>query len=354
MRRWGILLALGIATPALAALVDACGDTTFNGTESIDGSADGASEASTPDGAATNDAATDSGGIAPCDNDPGAAETFVKASNLPDQVASDGIYIYWASTSTPTIERALLTDAPPANILPVSTRPSGIDAIGVTSSHLCWIDHDIPADTTGVLECVGTSAISASGADDAGVVRYNNQVAHLWSRATDFLYTRTNLDILGPPSDTALLYVTPSVLASAADDIVFVHSGDAGPRELYEIQATMSNQSLGAPFNVDPGDPTAIATDGTNVYVSDTTAQTVSRFPLDGGAAAKIATGQIGLGAISLDKGNAYFVTGTGIARVADDGTCLTKIAAEPTTSFVIQGDYVYFASGGAILRARK
>ncbi|MGH7280122.1 MAG: hypothetical protein ACRELY_01240 [Polyangiaceae bacterium] len=329
------------------AMSPACSNADFTGEDDAstqDGNSDG------PD-APSSDASQggDDGGITPCGATPAPSELVVDTTTSPDQITTDDVYVYWASSTGSAIERGRLGTVPAA-IEPVAIRPSTVTAIGVSGGYLCWVDVNGT-----VLECAATSAISGSGLTDAGITEYSQQIGVLLAREADFLYTRTSLYLLGPPSANYLLeYFPPRLMASFGAQIVFVGSTDAGAESFYQILDSPGDQPLGAPFYVDPGYPSALATDGADVIFTHVADQAVYRLPTDGGPPIAIASAQPALGKVSINGGNVYFITGNGIMRAAKDGSCPTTISVDPTTSFVISGEYVYFASLGKIRRARR
>jgi hypothetical protein len=341
------VLPIACAFVAGALLVSDCGSAF--GTSDQDAATEGGDVHA--DSVVVGDAPTD-GGMVGCGNTPGASELFAAPASIPDQVATDGIYVYWASTSNGVIGRAR-AGAGPATVEPVAVRASTVEELGVSSSYVCWVLLAAQG-TSGVLECGATGAIPAGGLTSAEIQTYASTIGQLEARPSNFLYARAGLNLLGPPSMGVVAFNTPRIFASASPTVVLVLASEAGANNFYTVQDTQFSQSVGAPFFVDPKEPTALATDGTDVFVVYANDQTVSRLPYDGGGATPLATGHGGLGAIVLDGDNVYFTTGTGTMRVAKDGTCATQIAPEPTKNIAIAADHVYFASGGKILRARK
>lgn len=345
MRRRFATVALLACSSFVATISPGCGDSQFSGDAGDASTQDvTSSDAANDDGPSTGDSSSS------CGASPAAPETFATPTISPDIVATNGVDVYWSGTGY--IERGRIGDPMPVTSELVATRLIQIVELAASSGNICWIEDP----SQHLLKCAAIASIGDGGLGDSGITKYSDTARRLLGRPSDFLFLRTDLEHLAPPSaPSSLLFVAPLMYTSSPPDIALVQFTDAGAEGFYEITDTHNpGAGVGTPFYVDPGVPGAIAMDSTDVVFTHVADQTVVREPLIGGSPSTIAMNQAGLGQIAIDKGNVYFITGSGIMRVAKDGTCLTQITTSVAQNFAITGAYVYYASGGNILRSLK
>lgn len=104
--------------------------------------------------------------------------------------------------------------------------------------------------------------------------------------------------------------------------------------------------------------PADLATDGTNIYWSDTGNGTINAIPQSGGAVLPLAQNQSKPLRIALDDTHVYWSNNLGgaIMRTLKSGTGTAEVvsAATSPTSIAVDSQYVYFTAGDTIERVTK
>ncbi len=102
--------------------------------------------------------------------------------------------------------------------------------------------------------------------------------------------------------------------------------------------------------------PTAVATDGVNVYWTEA-AGTILKVPANGGTITTLATGLAGLGGIATDGTNLFFTQGSSIVRMSINGGTPTTLFANRvglTGRIAVDGANLYWQEGNNIQKAPK
>ena len=142
--------------------------------------------------------------------------------------------------------------------------------------------------------------------------------------------------------------------ASAADarNVYWVENRASGS----VVQASLNSGSERA-LAFGRANPTAVATDGVNVYWTEA-AGAIFKVPVGGGAITTIATGIPGMSGLATDGTNVYFTqNGTSIVRIPVGGGALTTVFAGRTGvtgRIALDGSSVYWQEANDIQKAPK
>jgi hypothetical protein len=331
----------GAAAMAIAACTSFSGND--DGTTGVDG---GIEEGGGVDGGIPNDAPSDvSRDVASpkCDDPVQVPQVFAGTAAAPDDVATDGVHVYWSNSSDRTIDRQLITGGPVEHLF---TDPlgGGVSHLTLTTLDIVWI--------------VGDRLRFATKTSPDAANQITDQTGEVVALGDDIVYVRGGDGAYRVKPGAGASFLAPlTAHALGASGVRLVYAAPNGDGGAGDAVYTIPDiRSAGAPQYVVGGvSPTRLATDGTDVFVADQPNKKIVRFALNGaGTAFQLAGNVPGIGPIAVDGGNLYVSTLTGIIRVPTKGGCTTQITDKQTSSFAIDGPWVYFTTGKGIARAPK